>query len=134
MSLLTREAILATAGQVVTETVPVPEWGGDVLVKAMNGAERDRFEESLVAGDGKRNKGKPNVRNVRARLVAATVVDEKGSLMFTPGDVEQLGKTSAAALDRVFDAARRLSGMTERDVEELEENLDSARSEDSISD
>ena len=37
-------------------------------------------------------------------------------------DMEALGEKSAAALQRVFDVARRLSGMSESDVEELTKN------------
>jgi hypothetical protein len=38
-------------------------------------------------------------------------------------DVAALGERSAAALERVFDAARRLSGLSERDVEALKNGL-----------
>ena len=42
--------------------------------------------------------------------------------LFYPSDVERLGETSAAALERVFSVGRRLAGMSDQDVEELAKN------------
>jgi len=118
--LLTREAILQ-AQDLPYEDVAVPEWGGVVRVRALTGAERDRFEASIVE---QRGKGGPrlNTQNIRAKLVALTVVDEHGNRIFTDDDVEALGRKSAAALNRVFEVAQRLSGLTQADMEELEKN------------
>ena len=52
MRILSREDI-AQADDIVIEAVDVPEWGGTVLVKGMTGAERDRFEISMLADPGK---------------------------------------------------------------------------------
>jgi hypothetical protein len=119
-SYLDRDAILA-ATDLQTEDVEVPEWGGWLRVKALNGAERDQFEASVVERKGK--KSRMNTRNLRARLVAMAVVDEKNKPLFKTTDIEALGKKSAAALDRVFDVAMRLAGMRDEDIEELTENF-----------
>ena len=84
MALLTREAILQ-AQDLPTEQVHVPEWGGDVLVRALTGAERDRFEQSIVEQRGKSTR--MNLQNIRAKLVALTVVDEQGNRIFKDEDV-----------------------------------------------
>jgi hypothetical protein len=47
--------------------------------------------------------------------------------------VEALGKKSAAALNRVFEVAQRLSGITDDDVEELAKNSVGGPSDGSIS-
>lgn len=60
--------------------------------------------------------------NVRARLVAMCLVGEDGRRLFEDGDIESLGSKGAAALDRVFAVARRLSGLSNRDLEELVKN------------
>jgi len=120
MALLSKDQILA-AEDLVTEDVEVPEWGGTVRVRMMTGAERDSFEDSLTQTKGKNVK--TNLANLRARLVARTVVDEAGKRMFTDAEAGVLGQKSAAALDRVFEAARKLNGMTEKDVEELTEDF-----------
>ena len=116
---LTRDAILK-AHDLPTEDVEVPEWGGVVRVRGLTGAERDAFEQSIVEQRGKNTR--MNLRNIRAKLVALTVVDEEGNRVFSDEDAEALGKKSAAALDRVFAAAQRLSGLRPEDVEELAGN------------
>ena len=116
MALLTREQIFA-AQDARFETVAVPEWGGDVRVRTMTGTQRDEYEQSLFAARGP--DAAVNISNVRARLVAASVVDEAGELMFTQADIEALGAKSAAALDRVAGAARRVSALTAEDIAAL---------------
>lgn len=130
MTLLTKSAILA-ADDLKTEDVDVPEWGGTVRVRAFSGRERDAFEASLVRGDGKDRK--VDLTNMRARLVALTVVDESGQKVFTQDDVDLLGAKSGAALDRVFSVAQKLNGLSGADVEELTKNSSGAPSADSIS-
>jgi hypothetical protein len=123
MAILTKAQILA-AQDLITETVAVPEWGGDVLVRSLTGTARDQYEADFLLIDT--SKGKPSydmdLENARARLVALSVVDEDGALLFTDDDVIDLGKKSALALDRVYAAAKRISGLSEEDVEELRKN------------
>lgn len=109
------------------EIVEVPEWGGAVKLRSLNGAERDDFEAKSVVG--KADNQRVNYRNMRARLVALTAVDEHDAPLFHQSDVIKLGSKSAAALDRCFDVARRLSGIGDEDVKELEEGFDDAQSE-----
>lgn len=116
MAYLNRDSIL-NADDIKTMELEVPEWGGTVVLKMMNGKERDAFESSLVKN------GKANVDNVRAKLVQATVIDpETKELMFSVADIEALGKKSASALTKVFAASQKLSRITESDVEELTKN------------
>ncbi len=119
MALLTRDAILQ-AQDLPAEQVPVPEWGGEVLVRGLTGAERDNFEQSIAEQKGKNVK--MNLQNVRAKLVALTVVDEDGNRLFSDKDAEVLGRKSAVALNRVFEVAQKLSGLTPEDVDELAKN------------
>ena len=118
MGYLKRDDIL-NADDLKTEIVSVPEWGGDVMIKMMTGKERDNFEASCVGINGK----SINMDNIRAKLVAKTVIDpETKEPMFTAADIEALGKKSSAALDRIFTVSQRLSKITEQDVEELAKN------------
>lgn len=128
---LTRDAILQ-ATDLTCEDVQVPEWGGVVRVRGMNGAERDAFEASVVERQGKQSK--LNMANIRARLVALVVVDSEGKRLFSDADVAALGRKSGVALNRVFEVAQRLSGITEADVSELEKNSVGGQSDDSTSD
>ena len=130
MTILTRDQILQ-ANDLVTETVEVPEWGGSVFVKSLTGVERDQFEAAIVELKGRDTK--INMRNARARLVALSVVDEEGKKVFSPNDISLLGAKSAAALQRVFHVAMRLSGTSEEDVRELTEELEENPFDDSLS-
>jgi len=127
LKLLTRDAILQ-AEDLPTEDIEVEEWGGAVRVRALTGAERDAFEQSIVEQRGKSTR--VNMRNIRAKLVALTVVDGDGKRLFSDKDAELLGKKSAAALDRVFEVAQRLSGLSPEDMEELSGNSEEGQSED----
>ena len=120
MTFLTRDLIL-NHDDIKYEVVDVPEWGGSVMIKTMTGTERDAFEASLVElKQGGRN---IKIDNIRAKLVAKTVVDpDTKQLLFSVADIETLGRKSAAALDRTFSVSQRLSKITESDIEELEKN------------
>lgn len=119
--MLTRDQIIARREiPLRTQTVSVPEWGGDVVVRELTGRERDAFEATFVDDKGRRREDA--MLNIRARLVAASCVDDKGQTLFYPSDVELLADLSAAALDRVFTMARQLSGFTERDIDDLAKN------------
>ncbi len=120
---LGRAAILS-AQDLPTVEMEVPEWGGWVLVRSLTAGERDNFEAEITQMNGRNTR--LNARNIRAKLVAAVVVDDEGRPLFTLGDVEALGQKSAKALDRVFGKAAELAGMREADVQELAENFAAA--------
>lgn len=128
---LGRDAILrATA--LKTEEVRVPEWmdpesGADVvLVQELSGRARDEWDESLTVRRG--DKTYPDTRNLRAKLVARCIVDPvTREPVFTRDDVAALGELSSAALQRVYEAASRLSGTSEEDVEEMAKNSGTAQ-------
>jgi hypothetical protein len=113
MKLLTREAILK-ANDVQYETVKVPEWKGQVRVRPLTGFERDQFEMSMLD-----DQGQQKMENVRARLVALSVVDGDGKRIFSDADVHALGEKNSSALDRIFDVAKRLSRIGPREMDEL---------------
>lgn len=131
MGFLSREAILE-ADDTRYETVACPEWGGDVRLKSISGAKRDQYEASLVEERGASRK--MNLRNARAKLIILTAVDETGRQLFTSEDLRQLGNKNAAPLDRLFDAARKLTGMSDDDVKELTENFGATPDDDDSSD
>jgi hypothetical protein len=116
MARLSRDQILE-ADDLKTEEIEVPEWKGSVVVRELRGRERDAFEEGSL--DKQRNL---KMTNMRARLVALSVVDEDGKRMFTAKEAELLGDKSATALNKLFEVSCRLSGITDSDVDELEKN------------
>ena len=110
-----------------TQTVAVPEWGGDVLVGTLTGKQRDKFETEFASA----SKGERGMDNIRAKLCAFSLRDEDGNSIFTLKDVNELGTKSAAALDRVFTAALSLNGFTQSDVDELAGNSEETQGADS---
>ena len=121
MALLTKQAILE-AQDIQTTDVECPEWGGTVRIKAPTGAERDEFEQMITKRKGK--DVTTDLRNVRARTVAKFAINEDGSRMFTDQEAGALGQKSAAALDRCFTAWLTLAGLSEKEMEDVSENLD----------
>lgn len=130
-TLLNRDAILAVE-DLVYEEVAVPEWGGTVRVRGMTGDERDAFEVGLALAR-EASSAQLTDAHIRARLVALTVVDESGARLFSEADIPLLGRKSAAPLDRLYEAAQRLSRLRAADIEELRGNSDAGRSGDSTS-
>ena len=116
MSILTKEAILSKQ-DVKTKTILVPEWDGEVIISTMSGFARDRFEASVIGKNGGMN-----TTNIRAKLVAACLVDEKNNLLFTEDDILKLGKKSCAALDRIFEEAQKLNHIGEKELDDLAKN------------
>ncbi len=104
-----------------TETVNVPEWGGDVTVRELDGKGRDAWEMGVIT-QNKKGDAKFNGVNARAKLIIRSVIDDDGNLIFTDDDIDAIGCLSASALGKVFDVASKLSGLTSEDMAELEEN------------
>lgn len=120
MAVLTRDEILQVS-DIKIELVPVPEWGGEVYVKGMTGIERAKFERGVFTMRGQDQI--LNIDRLREKLAVLTVCDEGGKSLFTDEDMRALGQKSAAALQRIFTAAQRLSGLTQEDVQSLTEGL-----------
>lgn len=113
--ILSKEQILK-AEDLKRETVPVPEWGGEVIVRTMTGAERDAFEGEITAKKG------VNRDNIRAKLLARVIIGEDGKRIFDDNEIADLGDKSSSVLDRLFGIAQRLNGIGAKDVEEMEKN------------
>lgn len=117
--MLTRDAILA-ARTLPREIVATPEWGGEVMVQGLSARGRDAFEAAIVEIRGQKRIF--HLEDLRARLVALTVVDEAGQALFSEADIRELGQLSAVPIQRIFDVAQRLSGLTQTDIDELSKN------------
>ncbi len=94
---------------------PIP---GVFRVRALSAAERDKFEASMIPAKGKNNQA--HLDNFRARYVALTLVDpETGDLLFKGNELVEFGKKNARPINELFEVGRKLSGMSDKDVEEL---------------
>lgn len=101
---------------ILSETVSVPEWDGEVLVQGLTLAEKDDWTESIMSD------GKANIKGASAKLCICCMRDENGDLLFSMDDVSALQAKSAAALDRIFQVAQRLSGIGQEEIEETVKN------------
>lgn len=132
MALLSKDEIFAITPRRY-ENLYVPEWGGEVRLRTMTGAERDEFEAGTV--QIKNGKQKENMANFRARMVAAVLVDEDDKLMFRGrNEIAMLGNKPVAGLQRIFNKAQEMNGLSDEDVDELAENFEKEDDEDSTSD
>ena len=109
---LSKDQILS-ARDFKTKEVPVPEWGGDILVRSLDGAGRDKIEAAFLSKE---------TEGLKAMVVALTVCDENGKLLFEQADVERLQAKSAEVLERVFEAAWEISGLRAGSIEAAEGN------------
>jgi hypothetical protein len=117
--MLSRDDILG-ADDLQRELVQVPEWGGDVYVRCLTGAERDLWETHTlqdVEPDAQKR-----YANFRARLVVMAVCDDRGMPVFMLADASRLGQKSGKVLDRLYEVAVRLSGIRQEDVDALTKN------------
>lgn len=131
MALLNKAKILAAQDDVY-EDVPVPEWGGEVRIRGLSGIERDKYEKSLVRM--RNGQMEQVVEYATARLVAWAAVDENNSRIFQGEDeVKQLAAKSSVALQRCFNVAARLAGLTQEDIAEMTEGFGNAPSGSSTS-
>jgi hypothetical protein len=90
--------------------VEIPEWGGTVYVRSMDGVLRDWVEAEWR---------KPNPTNVRAMICVATICDADGKLLFDNKDVETLSKKNYAALDRIVIASAEINEITQKQIDDL---------------
>lgn len=116
---LSKDQILS-ADDLPIRAVNVPQWGGEVLLKTLNGSEREELERLVneFKTRGKLAGGKA----VRAVAAALSIVDENGNRIFQDTDIESLAKKSGAALDLLLDEILEHNAMTKGAAEELEKN------------
>lgn len=128
MKRLTGEEILAT-DDLKREDVPIPEWDTFVTVQELTATARDEYESSIVQIVG--DETRVDSRNLRAKLVAISCVDENGEPLWTPDQVAAIGLKSATAIDRIVDVAKRLSGIGESELAEVGKDLKETASDSS---
>ncbi len=128
MNILNRKQILA-ADDIVREPLIVPEWGGQVFLRSLNGIERGDFDN---VNANFRDKKLTNMEFL-LNLVVRCVCDENDNLLFTPDDIGALLKKNGDVIMTVYQAAARVNALTDDAVEDLAKNSESGPSDDSTS-
>ena len=120
MSVLGRADMLG-ADDLERRTIEVPEWGGSVIAQEMTGLIREEFEVAVVSTNG--TDPVKNTENLRAWLLALTLIDEDGGRLFSASDVDALGAKSGKALVRVCAVVQEMNGLGADEMEELTEDF-----------
>lgn len=100
-----RDKILSS--RLPSELVYIEEWGGEVLVIGMTGAQRDEIDR--MAMNAKGAAGMQNLRSIIARMCVHD--PQTRQALFTREDEGLIGELSGSALDSVLECAQRLSGI-----------------------
>lgn len=117
-------ALILEAADLRTESVDVPEWGGEVLLRELSAAQMSEFKAKSVAAVD------PQTRAVRdgvtlfglsAWIVSRSAIGEDGKRLFTDADFSRLGEKSDQVIDRLGARVLEMSGAATT-VEETEKN------------
>ncbi len=113
--MLTREQILNAVDCELTK-VEVPEWGGEIYIKSLSGAESEQLKEATENSD-------LTDAEKMAVTLAISIVDENGHPLFTRDDMVELSKKSFRVLVRLIDKFNEVNGFTQS-VEDTAKNLE----------
>ncbi len=124
--MLDRSAIRANdVGAKVTESVSVPEWGGDVLIRRLTVLEVERWWE-IIADSAK---GVYAPAGKRGSVVLMGSVNADGTPLFQAVDAAWLGDGAhPEAVERVCNAIMTLSGLTAKSQAETEKKAETLTS------
>lgn len=92
---------IAEADDLQSEDVEVPEWGGTVRIRALDGNGMVRFLEEQPKGE--------IVAAAGLRLLILCATDENGNLLFTKEQLDTLRKKSYRAVNKLVKVAFRLN-------------------------
>lgn len=117
-----RDAILALQ-DLGTDEVFVEPWGTYVRVKSMSAGQRNKLATLMLTSSGRDfDVDLSQLPGVMANVVAWCVVDETGKRLFADSDVDSLNEKHGDALQTIFEAAMRVSGLGDTDAETVAKN------------
>ena len=106
-------ASIFAAPDLVTREVLVPEWGGSVFVRTLDGRARDELD-TFVA----QRRATNDLRGFRVKVVILSTCDDKGARIFTDADAEALNCKSSVVMQRIEQAACALNGIGGESMEQ----------------
>jgi hypothetical protein len=106
------------ASDIRRERVEIPEWGLTLEVRGLTGSQRAKLMRT-----GFDARGTADFEKLYPELIIASAFDpDGGEPVFTEADRDALNGKSGAALERIAQAAMRLSGLSPEAVEQAEKN------------
>jgi hypothetical protein len=112
--MLSRDQILA-AQDLPFEDVEIPEWGGQVRIRALTGREVEVLTRAQAKGE--------EVSIIKLALPLC-LIDEDGNRLFTDEDMEALWEKNAAILLRLGVIALKISNLDPESNKELIETFE----------
>jgi hypothetical protein len=114
---------------VIVEEHPVPEWKNKIVyVRSVSAQERGEIE--AAAAQFKESKGKDQTfaRDFTVKFAWLTLCDKDGKRLFDKTeDVAKLKQKNAAAIASIAEHGQRLSGFSQKDMEQLEKKSETAQ-------
>lgn len=123
MPVLTKAQILK-AKDCETRVVDVPEWGGQVILKALDAG--TVMELTDQAGGDPQQAG--------MAMLALSMVDEKGEPLFSMDDLDGLRKKSYSVILRLLNEVQDLNGTAPESLEEAGNGSEPSQDDSSSSD
>jgi len=118
--ILTKDSILA-ADCFKCEIVPVPKWGGDVIIREMSAFDRETMSEGVGGG--------MSMKNIAGKVLVRCLVGEDHQRIFGDGEAEMLAGKDPETLQMLLDRAFELNKMNVK-PEEVEKKSEPNLSED----
>lgn len=89
-----------------------------VYLKELTGQKKDEYDNWLANADKK-----TRILHISARLVSLILVNENGDFLFNNENMHELsGKVSAAALDEIIAAGRKMNDISNETIENEAKN------------
>lgn len=103
-------------------SVDIAELNKRIWCQGLTALDRGKWERSFLRRDG--SKVDPRkMLNARGSLLALCIIkgEKDRTLRYGPENVETLVRLSAVIVEPIYDLCRKLSGIGEKDVEDLEQ-------------
>ncbi len=110
--MLSKKAIL-DADDLPRETLHIPEWNGDVLIRGLSSADRDKISNARIRCLQARGESNISLISNEAKLAGMVLINDDGTRMFTDQEIALLATKSGEAIHRIVEVAERISGLTD---------------------
>lgn len=107
---LNRESLLAASADVPSQTVPVPEWGGAVIVRGMSAKELLAFQKTLEKPGGKAGEIDIDQESLAVKILIYCLFDADGNRLLDAGDEAVVQGMRGDVFQKLTRVAMQLNG------------------------